>query len=222
MYTGETFVNGSYDYITGTLEICQNNTLLHVCGDSSYQIDRMEVARLACNDRGYYDGYSVNTTEGLSNNALIINYINCSAQYSYSLSNCDIDVTASADCTLASGLLQVTCRQFTQSPTYCSNEGDTTLTNISSFSYPNLLGEVVTGIPQVCINNNYTPLCSSNITQRIADSICRSYTGASQSNHAMICMYNNGNIHTQVKASCIQSLMGIPVIFPLSYLVLLI
>jgi hypothetical protein len=54
MYTGETFVNGSYDYITGTLEICQNNTLLHVCGDSSYQIDRMEVARLACNDRGYY------------------------------------------------------------------------------------------------------------------------------------------------------------------------
>ena len=61
-----------------------------------------------------------------------------------------------------------------QSPSYCTRNGETYFSSNSYFSFSNGLSYSV-GYPLLCINNTYTPYCSSITNQLVADYYCSSY-----------------------------------------------
>ena len=61
-------------------------------------------------------------------------------------------------------------------PYFCTNDGDTRLGNISTFSFSDM-AQITVGVPQICYGNLYRPLCYSTVDQNVANYFCRFYNG---------------------------------------------
>ena len=117
---------GTYETVSGVLEICYNNSYSNIC----LNVNATEVARIACNYFGYYgkcfyllidlsilfiyNYHSADTANGFAtfgsrNNTDLVGSIDC-PPYAYGFYDCNLGFIAAKDCSLDQDLY-IYCRR---------------------------------------------------------------------------------------------------------------